>query len=106
LYAHGHIYDAAQRLLEITSAMTENLKQNKLIVDRLKGQFFQHIIGEYVQSLPSEFMDKCVSELRTMGDEASSAMKHDEALSAYATILLLTPSPPEGVLTARSLLNE
>jgi hypothetical protein len=101
LYTQGHIYDAAQRLVEIASemTMTENLKQNKLLVDWLNGLFLQHVIGEHAQSLSSEFTDKCLSKLRKMGDEASSTWKHDEALSAYSTILLLSPSPPEGVLT-------
>jgi hypothetical protein len=78
--------------------MTEDLWRNELLIDWLKGELLYLVLELYIQSLPSEFTHRCVSRLQEIGDEASSFQKHEEALSAYSTVLLLTPSPPEDVL--------
>ena len=95
MYADDRIYDAAQHIVNV---MTEDLWHNKLVVNWLKGEFVHLVSEQYIQSLPSEFTHQCVSRLQGIGDEASSCKKHEEALSAYSMVLLLTPSPPEGVL--------
>ncbi|KAH0826749.1 hypothetical protein J3R83DRAFT_5159 [Lanmaoa asiatica] len=47
----------------------------------------------------AKFTHQCVTTLEQVGDEASNAKKQDEALAAYSTALLLSPSTQNTVLT-------
>jgi hypothetical protein len=96
LYADGRIYDAAQH---IANTRAENLSHNESVDHWLKGELVHLVLQSYIQSLPPEFTHRCMSRLQEIGDEASSSKKYDKALSAYSTVLSLTPSHPEGVLT-------
>jgi len=78
--ARGCIYGAAQHLLEIMNTISVDVEHNELIINWLE-----------------DFRNQCVSQLRAIGDEASSAGKHIEAFLAYSTILLLASSPPHTV---------
>ena len=48
--------------------------------------------------MPSEFTRRCATTLERIGDEASNITKHDEAVAAYSTALLLGPSAPNTIL--------
>ncbi|KAH0826747.1 hypothetical protein J3R83DRAFT_5154 [Lanmaoa asiatica] len=81
LYTQGRIIDAAVSLLEITNTISE-IRGNKLIMEWL-----------------ARFTLQCVTTLERVGDEASNAKKLDEAVAAYSTAILLSPSNPNTVLT-------
>jgi tetratricopeptide (TPR) repeat protein len=46
----------------------------------------------------TEFTHRCATTLEKTGDEASNIEKHDDAVVAYSTALLLGPSAPDTVL--------
>ena len=46
----------------------------------------------------SEFTHRCITTLERIGDEASNLKKHDAAVAAYSTALLLGPTTPNTVL--------
>ncbi|KAH0831376.1 hypothetical protein J3R83DRAFT_14039 [Lanmaoa asiatica] len=48
---------------------------------------------------PPEFTNQCIFTLEITGDEALSSGKHDEALTAYSTALLLSSSTPNTLLS-------
>ena len=98
MYAQGRIYDAAESLLEIANTVNEDIRGDKLIFDWLAGEFRRRAFGYSIQSLPSEFTHRCVTTLERIGDEASNIKNHDEAVAAYSTALLLSPSSPNNVL--------
>ena len=52
----------------------------------------------YLIPAASEFTHRCVTTLERIGDEASNINKHDEAVAAYSTALLLIPPAPNTVL--------
>jgi hypothetical protein len=97
MFADGRIYDAAHHLLEIINSMSEDLQHNELIMNWIEGESLRHFVLMYIYSLLSGFRNQCISHLRAIGDEASSADNH-EAFSAYSAILSLTSSPPDTVL--------
>ncbi|KAH0829008.1 hypothetical protein J3R83DRAFT_2460, partial [Lanmaoa asiatica] len=113
LYAEGRIIDAAVSLLEITNTASEEVRDNKLIMDRLTGESPQHALWYSIQSPSPEFTNQCISTLELTADEALSAEKQDEAVAAYSTALLLNPSTPNTLLSkwastalARGSVNE
>jgi hypothetical protein len=85
-------------LLDIFDIMNQDLKHNELIMNWLEGACLRHFVLQYPQPLPSEFTNRCISWLRTIGDDASSAENHLEAFSAYSAVLSLTSSSPDTVL--------
>ena len=97
LYGQGRIYDAAESLREIESTVNEDVRGNKFIFEWLAGEFRHRALGWCTQS-PSEVTHRCVTTLERIGDEASNIEKHDEAVAAYSTALLLGPSDPNNVL--------
>ncbi|KAI9449372.1 hypothetical protein HD554DRAFT_2331399 [Boletus coccyginus] len=46
----------------------------------------------------SEFTYQCITPLERVGDEASNADKRDEAIAAYSTALLLSPTIPNTIM--------
>lgn len=50
MYAQGRVYDASRCILDITETMSEELKQNRLLIDWVE-----------------EFMERCVSSIRMIG---------------------------------------
>jgi hypothetical protein len=81
LYLQGCIYDAAESLLAIATTIGEDIRADKLVVDRL-----------------AERTHQCATKLERVGGEASNAEKHDEVVSTYSTALSLSPSTPHTVL--------
>ena len=98
LYFQGRIYDAAESLLAIANTVAEDFRGNKSITDWLTGEFQRRTLTESIQSHSSEFTRRCATKLEKIGDEASKIKKHDEAVAAYSTALLLSPSDPDTVL--------
>lgn len=98
LYMRGDTFDAAECLLGIADNVSDAVRDNKFMMDWLAGEPLGCALKESVQSTPSEFTNRCTSTLEIIGDEASTAEKHDDALATYSTILSLCPSTPSTVL--------
>jgi hypothetical protein len=98
LYLQGCIYDAAESLLAIATTIGEDIRADKLVVDRLAGEFRRRTLKESIQSKASERTHQCATKLERVGGEASNAEKHDEVVSTYSTALSLSPSTPHTVL--------
>ncbi|KAF8555338.1 hypothetical protein OG21DRAFT_922733 [Imleria badia] len=98
LYSEGRIIDAAESLIEIANAVSEEVRTNKLLMDWLAGEFRYRTSEESTRSLSTDFTHRCISTLELTGDEASNVEKYEEALTAYATALSLSPSTPNAVL--------
>lgn len=78
--------------------MSEDARVNEVFVDWLSGEFRRREVPHSVHSPPSEYTYRCIAKLQRTGDDASSANKQDEAVSAYSTALLLNPSNPNVLL--------
>ena len=98
LYAQGRIQGAAERLLEFASAVDEDIRANKFILDWFLGEFRCRPLRYCIQSLPSEFTHRCITMLERVGNEASNADKRDEAVAAYSTALSLGPTAPDALM--------
>jgi hypothetical protein len=98
LYVQGGTIDAAECLLGIADNVSDAVRDNELIMDWLAGESLGRALKESIQFTPSEFTNRCTSTLEIIGDEASTAEKHDDALAAFSTALSLCPSTPSTVL--------
>lgn len=90
--------DAATSLLELMDVVTEDVRANKLIMNWLLGGLLRIRLKWSIQSMPSEFTHRCVSKLEATGDDASNAMKHDEAIAAYFAALSISHSTLDTLL--------
>jgi hypothetical protein len=82
----------------MANTINEAVRGDKLIFEWLTGEFRRCALGWSIQSLSSEFTHRCATTLEKTGDEASNIEKHDDAVVAYSTALLLGPSAPDTVL--------
>jgi hypothetical protein len=98
LYVQGRIHDAAESLLAIANTVSEDFRVNKAMIEWIAGEFQRRTLKESIQSQSSEFTHRCTTKLESIGDEASNNKKHDEAVAAYSTALLLGPSAPDTLL--------
>jgi len=99
LYAQGRIQGAAECLLEFLNIVNEDVRSNKVIIDFLAGEFRHRALGYSISPLLSEFTPRCITALERVGDGASNAVNRDEAVAAYSTVLLLSPTTTNAVLT-------
>ena len=53
-------------------------------------------------SVPSDFKQRCAEKLQHLGDIATEAQQHDEAITHYSTALSPNPVIPQDVFMKRS----
>ena len=78
--------------------MSEGVRADKTIMNWLAGEFSRCESKGGTEFLSSEFTNRCASALDIMGDKALNTENPDDALAAYSTALLLSPSNQNAVL--------
>ena len=88
--SEGHLKDPADLFASLWTPRVSEIKTNKIlwIGPLVSSRLSTRVL--YIEISLLEFTIRCVAKLESMGDAASNAEKHDEAIVAYSTALSLS----------------